>query len=151
MEAAGVVVIALPRAFARGDAFSAWAYADDSWRRPVVVPSAERPADRVRMNAAHELAHLVMHQQVAAAAAALEDDATKFASAFLMPADAMREMIVSPVTLDTFVNLKLRWGVAIQALIVRSHTLGLITDRKYKSLMQRLSARGWRTNEPLSS
>lgn len=151
MEAAGVVVIALPRSFARGDAFSAWAFADDSRRRPVVVLSAERPADRVRMNAAHELAHLVMHQQVASSASALEDDAKRFASAFLLPADAMREMIASPVTLDTFVNLKLRWGVAIQALIVRSHTLGLITDRKYKSLMQRLSARGWRLNEPLSS
>jgi Zn-dependent peptidase ImmA (M78 family) len=103
------------------------------------------------MNAAHELAHLVMHQQVAASAAALEDDAKKFASAFLMPADAMRQMIVLPVTLDTFVPFKLKWGVSIQALIVRSHELGLITPRKYKSLMQRLSARGWRINEPLSS
>jgi Zn-dependent peptidase ImmA (M78 family) len=151
MEAAGVVVIALPRSFARGDAFSAWAFADDTRRRPVVVLSAGRPADRVRMNAAHELAHLVMHQQVAASAAALEDDAKKFASAFLMPADAMRDMIISPVTLDTFVSFKLPWGVSIQALIVRSHELGLITPRKYKSLMQRLSARGWRINEPLSS
>lgn len=151
MEAAGVVVIALPRAFARGDAFSAWAFADESRRRPVVVLSADRPADRVRMNAAHELGHLVMHQQVAASAAALEDDAKRFASAFLLPADSMRQMIVAPVTLDTFVNLKLRWGVSIQAMIVRAHSLGLITPRKYKSLMQRLSARGWRLNEPLSS
>lgn len=151
MEAAGVVVIALPRAFARGDAFSAWAFADDSRRRPVVVLSADRPADRVRMNAAHELAHLVMHQQVAASAAALEDDAKRFASAFLLPADSMRQMVFAPVTLDTFVNLKLRWGVSIQALIVRAHALELITPRKYKSLMQRLSARGWRLNEPLSS
>ena len=151
MEAAGVVVIALPRAFARGDAFSAWAFADDARRRPVVVLSAERPADRVRMTGAHELAHLVMHQQVAASAAELENDAKNFASAFLLPADAMRQMIVPPVTLDTFVSLKLRWGVAIQALIVRSHRLELITPRKYKSLMQRLSARGWRLNEPLSS
>lgn len=151
MEAAGVIVIALPRSFARGDAFSAWAFADDVRRRPVVVLSGGRPADRVRMNAAHELGHLVMHQQVAASASALEDDAKRFASAFLLPADAMRQMVVAPVTLDTFVSLKLRWGVSIQGLIVRSHSLGLITPRKYKSLMQRLSARGWRLNEPLSS
>jgi transcriptional regulator with XRE-family HTH domain len=70
MEAAGVVVIALPRPFARGDAFSAWAFADETRRHPVVVLSADRPADRVRMNAAHELAHLVMHQQVSSSAAA---------------------------------------------------------------------------------
>jgi Zn-dependent peptidase ImmA (M78 family)/transcriptional regulator with XRE-family HTH domain len=152
MESAGVVVIAIPRAFARGDAFSAWVFADDiGQRRPVVVLSADRPADRVRMNACHELAHLVMHQQVAASTAALEDDAKKFASAFLLPADAMREIIVPPVTLDTFVQLKPYWGVSIQALIVRAHSLGLITPRKYKTLMQRLSARGWRLNEPLSS
>ncbi len=34
--------------------------------------SADRPADRIRMNAAHELAHLVMHQQVSVGAGELE-------------------------------------------------------------------------------
>jgi Zn-dependent peptidase ImmA (M78 family) len=150
MEAAGVVVIALPRSFARGDGFSAWALADDLRRRPVVVLSADRPADRVRMTAAHELAHLVMHQQVSASAGALEDDAKQFGSAFLIPAEALQGMITPGVTVDTFVSLKLRWGVSIQALIARAHGLGLITPRKYKSLMQRVSARGWRINEPLS-
>lgn len=152
MESAGVVMIAIPRVFARGDAFSVWAFADDApRRRPIVVLSSGRPADRVRMTAAHELAHLVMHQQVSATATALETDAKNFASAFLMPAEVMRDLIVTPVTLDTFVDLKVQWGVAIQALIVRAHTLGIITDNKYRALMQRLSARGWRLHEPLST
>ena len=90
------------------------------------------------MNAAHELGHLVMHQQVAASAAALEDDAKRFASAFLLPADSMRQMIVAPVTLDTFVNLKLSWGVSIQAMIVRAHSpLDSITLRRKPSTCQR--------------
>jgi hypothetical protein len=48
-------------------------------------------------------------------------------------------------------TLKVHWGVSISALIVRAHRLGIISDRKYKTLMQRLSARGWKIHEPLSS
>ncbi len=149
MEAAGILVIALPRAFQKGDAFSAWAFADSLQRRPIVVLSDERPADRVRLSAAHELGHLVMHQPLPAARE-IHAEADQFAGAFLLPADALRSDIGSTTTLDTFLSLKPKWGASIQALIVRAHTLGLITDRKYRSLFQILSARGWRLREPLS-
>ena len=65
-----------------------------------------------------------------------------------MPENAMRAEIVPPVTLDTFLSLKPRWGASIQALIVRAKELGIITPRKYKYLFQQLSSRGWRTHEP---
>lgn len=151
MEAAGVLVVALPREFPKGDAFSAWAFADETTRRPIVVLSANRPADRIRMSAAHELGHLVMHQPVTASASEMEDQAKAFASAFLLPAGAMRQELVGPITLESFVNMKVRWGVSIQALIVRAHELDLVTGRKYRTLFQQLSAKGWRLHEPLSS
>jgi Zn-dependent peptidase ImmA (M78 family)/transcriptional regulator with XRE-family HTH domain len=150
MESAGVLVIALPRAFEKGDAFSVWAFADDHRRRPVVILSAARPADRVRLSLAHELGHLVMHQPLPATPS-IHEEADHFAGAFLLPADAMRQEIGSTTTLESFLSLKPKWGVSVQALIVRAHELGLITPRKYRTLFQRLSARGWRMHEPLSS
>lgn len=150
MESAGVLVIALPRAFEKGDAFSVWGLSDDHRRRPIVIMSSERPADRVRLSAAHELGHLVMHQPLPASPS-IHEEADRFAGAFLMPPDAMRQEIGTPTTLETFLNLKPKWGVSIQALIVRAHELSIITPRKYRTLFQRLSARGWRLHEPLSS
>lgn len=127
-----------------------WAFADDHRRRPIVILSADRPADRVRLSLAHELGHLVMHQPLPATPS-IHEEADHFAGAFLLPAEAMRQEIGSTTTLESFLSLKLKWGVSVQALIVRAHELGLITPRKYRTLFQRLSARGWRMHEPLSS
>ena len=150
MESAGVLVIGLPRAFVSGDAFCVWAPTDNGGRRPIVVLSADRPADRVRLSASHELGHLVMHHPLPASPD-VHDEANRFAGAFLMPADAMRQEITRTTTLETFLSIKLKWGISVQAAIVRAHELGLITPRKYRTLFQRLSAKGWRTHEPLSS
>lgn len=150
MESAGVLVIGLPRAFVGGDAFCVWAMTTGGGRRPIVVMSSDRPADRVRLSAAHELGHLVMHNPLPASPN-VHAEANRFAGAFLLPADALRQEITSATTLETFLNLKVKWGISAQAAIVRSHELGLITPRKYRTLFQRLSAKGWRVQEPLSS
>ena len=151
METAGVIVVTLPREFRKGDAFSAWVLTHDNQRRPIVVLSSGRPADRVRMSAAHELGHLVMHHPAQGARAVIEAQAKRFAAAFLLPADVMRQEMVGPFTLDMFLQLKTEWKVAVQALIVRAYHLELITQRQYRTLFQRLSARGWKTHEPLST
>ena len=150
MESAGVLVIGLPRPFVSGDAFCVWALGSNGGRRPIVVLSADRPADRVRLSAAHELGHLVMHQPLPASRD-VHVEADRFAGAFLLPPDAMREEVTKPTTLETFLSIKLKWGVSVQAAIVRAFHLELITQRKYRTLFQRLSARGWRTHEPMSS
>ena len=149
LENAGVLVMALPVPFENGDAFSAWAI-DGNRRRPIVVLSANRPADRLRMNAAHELGHLVMHSPASGTPKKMEDEAKAFASAFLLPPDAMHAHIMLPLTLDDFVPMKLNWGVSIAGLIARAHALGIITPRKYRTLFQKLGARGWKHHEPLS-
>ena len=150
MESAGILVIGLPRAFVSGDAFCVWAPTINGARRPIVVLSSDRPADRVRLSAAHELGHLVLHHPLPASRS-VHDEANKFAGAFLLPADAMRQEITKAMTLEMFLSLKIKWGVSVQAAIVRAHELELITPRRYKELFQRLSAKGWRTHEPLSS
>ena len=150
MESAGILVIGLPRPFVGGDAFSVWALGSTGGRRPIVVLSADRPADRVRLSTAHELGHLVMHQPLPASRE-VHVEADRFAGAFLLPPAAMREEVTRPTTLETFLSIKLKWGVSVQAALVRAFHLELITQRKYRTLFQRLSARGWRTYEPMST
>lgn len=150
MESAGALVLGLPRAFVGGDAFCVWTLSPDGTRSPVVVLSADRPADRVRMSASHELGHLVMHQPLPANTD-VHQEADRFAGAFLMPADSFRADVPASTTLDTFLQIKMKWGVSVQAAIVRANHLGLITERKYRTLFQALSAKGWRKQEPLSN
>jgi Zn-dependent peptidase ImmA (M78 family)/DNA-binding XRE family transcriptional regulator len=146
LEKAGVLILALPRAFEHRDAFSLWAGFDRS--RPVIVLSGGKPGDRLRMNVAHELGHLVMHKPIVNAVHEVERQAFQFAGEFLMPEKQMRLEIHPPVNLDTFASLKQRWGASIQALIMRAKELEIINQRKYTYLFQQLSARGWRTREP---
>src|SRR6266511_281729 len=42
------------------------------------------------------------------------------------------------------------WGVSIQALIMRGHTVGSIGDTRKNSLFVQLSAKGWRKREPVT-
>jgi len=146
LERAGVVVIASQKPFEDCDAFSVWAGVVQ--QQPIVFFSGGKAGDRLRFSVAHELGHLVMHKPLAGELDKIEEQAYSFAAEFLLPEVAMREEILPPVTLETFLQLKPRWGVSIQAMIVRAKNLGIITPRKYKYLFQQLSSRGWRTHEP---
>jgi len=146
LEQAGVLILALPRPFEHREAFSLWAGYDRA--RPVIVLAGGKVGDRLRMNIAHELGHLVMHKPLANAVHEVEKQAFQFAAEFLMPEKQMRLEIIPPVNLDTFASLKPRWGVAIAALVMRAKELGIINQRKYTYLFQQLSARGWRMREP---
>lgn len=146
LEKAGVLILALPRPFEHREAFSLWAGFDRS--RPVIVLAGGKVGDRLRMNMAHELGHLVMHKPIVNPVREVEKQAFQFAGEFLMPEKQMRLEIIPPVNLDTFASLKQRWGVAIAALVMRARELEIINQRKYTYLFQQLSARGWRTREP---
>jgi Zn-dependent peptidase ImmA (M78 family)/transcriptional regulator with XRE-family HTH domain len=148
LESNGVVLLALPIELEKRDAFSSWV--GNEKRRPVIVlPRNTRHGDRLRFNIAHELGHLVMHQTIAGDIRTIEEEASVFASEFLMPKEAMERELIAPITLKGLFRLKSRWKVSIQTLIRRANELRKITDRQYKYLMQRLSLRGWRTNEPI--
>jgi len=149
LEKSGVLVIALPGQFRGRDAFSLWAGWQGDQRRPVIVVAGQ-PADRLRMSMAHELGHLVMHQPLTVGMGDVENQAKEFAGCFLLPENAVRHDVISPVTLDTFLNLKTKWGVSMQALIMRAHELEIITPRKKAYLFSKLRSRGWLVREPLS-
>jgi Zn-dependent peptidase ImmA (M78 family) len=148
LERGGVWVVAIPVALPQRDACSAWTGEDAS--TPVIVVAATTTGDRRRFSVAHELGHLVLHQVPEGSAHELERQADVFAEAFLLPAAAMCEVLVPPITLTTLADLKVRWGVSLQALIRRARTLECLTPSQYRSLSAQLGARGWRTQEPIA-
>lgn len=146
VERAGVFVIALPVALEKRDAYALWA--GDRGQQPVIVVAGETPGDRLRFSVAHELGHLVLHRENWSSEKEMDEEADRFASDLLLPEASIRYELVPPITLTGMAHLKPRWKVSIQALIRRSRGLDIITERQYKYLFQKLSKRGWRTNEP---
>ena len=144
LERNGVVVVR-QRGFKREvDAFSV-RYA----RRPVVILGSNKGvAARSRFDAAHELAHLVLHDDDDAGTKQAEREAHEFAAAFLMPAEDIRHELPSAVDWTELMNLKVKWRVSMAALLRRARTLDVLTQHQYVNAMKAMSARGWRTEEP---
>lgn len=147
LERNGVLILSLPITIPKYDAFSLWSDGDP--RRPVIVLSANKPGDRQRFNLAHELGHIVLHHPLAVGNANVEHEANRFAAEFLMPEEAMRREMISPLTLTQLAELKIKWGVSIQALIMRAFALKLITRRQVAQRFKLMAQSGWRQTEPI--
>lgn len=144
LESKGCVVTRLTRGSANVDAFSTW-----MGKRPLVILSDDKDdVARSRLDAAHELGHLVMHHDAEPGSRSVEQQAFAFAMAFLMPREsALREL---PRGLDWrwFADLKRRWGISMKALVRYSRDLGLLSEASYKRAMVQYSKNGWQNGEP---
>lgn len=142
LESVGVRVFSVA-ADRRVDAFSLW-------RRdvPFMFLNTVKTAEHARMDAAHELGHLVLHRHGTPWGRNIEKDAQVFGSAFLMPRSSV---LAAPrllsATLGHLVQLKKRWLVSALALAHRLHELRLLSDWNYRSLCVQLSRLG-RAREP---
>lgn len=147
LERHGIVTARFPIASEELDAFSV-----PFPKRSIVVLGADKDAtDRSRFDAAHELAHLVMHgDSDPTEHKRLEKQANMFAAAFLMPADDIRDELPRSLDWPRLFDLKARWRVSVAALLRRAHTLKLIEKTQYVQGMKYMSARGWRRREPVS-
>ncbi|WP_026198112.1 helix-turn-helix domain-containing protein [Sciscionella marina] len=142
LESAGCLVIMEDFGTARVDGLSQWV--DDL---PVMLVNRRSPVDRIRLTLAHELGHLCLHS--VDFTNQMEQDADQFAAEFLMPTEAIRTQLRN-LDLGRLLDLKREWGVSMQALIEKAHSLKLITPGTRTNLYKALSARGWRTREPVS-
>jgi len=142
MEAAGCIVIADDFGTSRVDGLSQWV--DDY---PVAMINSSAPTDRLRLTLGHELGHLVLHSSEATPT--MEEDATKFSAELLMPEEIIRPELRN-LSLGRLHDLKREWGTSMQAIIERAHGLGVLPTEKRTALYKSLSAKGWRTREPLS-
>ncbi|MEU9522917.1 XRE family transcriptional regulator [Streptomyces sp. NPDC048224] len=145
LEAHGVAVIRLPLDSADVDAFSL-PFAD----HPVVVLGTDKDdRARSRFDAAHELAHLVLHGEQIWGVKEVETQAHQFAAAFLMPAEDIYDQLPTTVEWPTLFELKRRWQVSLAALLMRARTLGRMSESTYLTAIKAASARGWRRVEPV--
>lgn len=144
LENKGVLVVfSLPQT-AAVDAFSIEAGA-----RPIVLLNpVKEDYYRQRFDVAHELGHLVMHTDSEPGNKLVEDQAHRFASEFLLPATGIIDELPTRVDWQRLFILKERWGVSLQALLMRCRQLKVMSESTYQRAMVTLSSRGWRRQEP---
>lgn len=107
----------------------------------------DMPADRLRFTIAHELGHLIMKNEDTPYPQC-DDEANKFASAFLMPEDDIKFELMN-LNCEKAYYLKPKWKVSMAALIRRARDLDAITQSRYTSLNVQMSKLGYRKNEPI--
>lgn len=146
LESQGIILARASLGDEKLDAFSCLV----SGRPFVFLGSDKQDKARSRFDAGHELAHLILHQHYTERHLSdsddhkeLEQQANNFASAFLMPATTFGQEIFD-TTLNGFLRLKERWGVSVQAMVVRSFQLGFIDEYRRTELFRQMSAKGWR-------
>jgi len=142
VEAAGCVVIEEDFGTSGVDGLSQWI--DEI---PIIMLNSAAPTDRKRLTMAHEIGHLCLHSQDATEN--MEQEASAFGAEFLAPAEAIRHELRN-LSLGKLFDLKREWEISIQALIERASQLKLIDAGQRTRLYKTMSARGWRTREPLS-
>ncbi|WP_185266874.1 XRE family transcriptional regulator [Halopseudomonas xiamenensis] len=151
VEGAGVIVVREETGIAPIEGLSAWS---EALKRPIVLLSADKANGfRSRFDLAHELGHLVLHKGIERSTdpvryKQMEDQAHRFAGAFLLPAETFAAEVKTPVTLDSLLLLKQRWGVSVAAIMMRLHALGIIDQEEKSLLFKRRSARWGVKSEP---
>jgi Zn-dependent peptidase ImmA (M78 family)/DNA-binding XRE family transcriptional regulator len=151
LETNGIAVCRHEVAGEKIDAFSFW-----NGSRPFVFLSSDKEsAVRSRFDAVHELGHIILHRWISQeeleepkVLKRVEAEANRFAGAFLLPSTSFPNEVYTP-RLDTFVDLKRRWKVAIQAMVYRCKDLGIFDEVQVTNLYKQISFRKWRTKEPL--
>lgn len=150
LEGHGVIVARDEFGAVALDAFSSWV----NDLPCVVLGSDKGSAVRSRFDAAHELGHLILHRRIGtntlnkkADFNLIERQAHRFAGAFLLPAETFADDFGTG-TLDEFLAIKLKWKVAVAAMLHRAEDLQLVTPSHAQRLWRSRSRRGWSKREP---
>jgi Zn-dependent peptidase ImmA (M78 family) len=143
LEAKGVLVFGLAEDCRELDAFAFWRAG-----RPFVLLNTMKSAEHGRFDSAHELGHLVLHRHTRETSKQHEEEAHRFAAAFLLPQKAMYATGLSHARLSDVLTLKRAWNVSATAFVRRLHDVDLLSSHHYRALMIELSKRGYRSKEP---
>jgi Zn-dependent peptidase ImmA (M78 family) len=150
LETHGAVLSRFAMGSENVDAFSCWL----SKRPYIVLGSGKQSAVRSRFDAAHELAHLILHQDVSQedlespkVRTRVEREANQFAGAFLLPRPSLLAEFYSN-RLSHLQGLKRRWRVSMQALAHRAMQIGALDEDQYINFRKQMSSQKWLTSEP---
>ena len=127
LESKGIIVARLLKNCERVDAFSVYHRG-----RPLVFLNSEKGNPfRSRFDVAHELGHLVMHVDCSPANSVYEDQANRFASAFIFPKESFLQEFPTRLVWEHLQELKERWGMTLAAILRRAFDFGLISRATY--------------------
>ncbi len=115
----------------------------------IVVVSSRTNIERKRFNEAHELAHRVIRGS-GNPEIKLEKAMHRFAAAFLVPAEHLRQEVGDNrqgITYHEVIRLKKFYGISAAALLIRLRDVGLLPASTVEYAF-RSYARSWRTQEP---
>ncbi|HDR7450327.1 helix-turn-helix domain-containing protein [Bacillus cereus] len=139
----------------RIDAYSLWS---EDGRPFIMLGNLKKSAARRNFDLAHELGHLLLHYKVEfssldnKAHREHEQEANLFAGAFLLPEKEFTadfNLLSKNSAPDSYIDLKKKWIVSIQALAYRAHSLGLLDYQKYRYFNIKLNKQGYKIREPL--
>ena len=133
------------------DAYSTSRSVDDIGSIHYVFLNTTKSSERIRMDTAHELGHLVLHRKGGAYGVAAEKDASTFASAFLMPQSSIKAGVSRNAMMDELLTAKSRWTVSLIALVYRLNELEMLSDWYARQLFISIGQHGYRTREPNSA
>lgn len=139
LENAGAIVVLFEHISDKLDALSM------SRARPIVVRSTTKESlCRQRFDLAHECAHLVLHQGIQTGNKKTEDEAHRFAGAFLLPEKEFRKEFPTKPRINwrTIYSMKLKWKVSVQAIIQRAQDLELINEAQFRKARIQLQRNG---------
>lgn len=143
LESKGVRVFSLNEGCRELDAYCFW-----QKETPFVFLNLEKSSERTRFDAAHELAHLVLHRHGEPQGREVEYEADEFASAFLMPRDSVLAKVPRLITIEALIELKKYYKVSLAALNFRIHKLGVSSEWHYRQLCIQISKNGFHVKEP---
>ncbi|MEV0712784.1 helix-turn-helix domain-containing protein [Nocardia aurea] len=140
LEQHGIVVTLVH--FAGDDTKNIDAFSTSRLPRPIVVLTPDRADDvyRHRFSAAHELGHLVMHEDCVPGDAQQEKEADIFAAEFLTPQAQITPLLPPRLDFKKLGELGMQWGVSVDSLLRRCKEVGAISEPTYRRAYQRLNA-----------
>jgi Zn-dependent peptidase ImmA (M78 family)/DNA-binding XRE family transcriptional regulator len=141
-------VVSMAR-FGAGERIDAFSCRPSGLDRPLICLSRDRGNPlRRRFSAAHELGHLLLHAEAQPGDRAHEQEANRFAAAFLTPAPEIAPLLPRRLDFAYLLEVQRAWGVSVQALLRRSRELDRIGDDLYRRGLVTLTRLGWRRDEP---
>ncbi|MFS1511736.1 XRE family transcriptional regulator [Chengkuizengella sp. SCS-71B] len=156
LEKNGFIVTSLSTNTKKIDACSNLQVVKSEEKCIVVLGNDKRTAVRRQFDCAHELGHLIMHKWALDMETVtreeykvIEKQADQFASSFLLPKEAFLNDLIKPKDINYYIELKKKWKISIQAMIIRAYHLDAINYNQYQYLMRKIGYEKWRTQEPL--
>ena len=148
----GIMVSKMQLRLNKLDAFSVWFD-----NKPFIFLSSDKDTNvRIRFDIAHEAGHLLTHADYhseedlknSAIHEKLENEADRFAGAFLLPKESFSKDVFS-TSIDHFIQMKAKWMVSIGCMIYRCDTLGILSSNQIKYLKDQMTTRVYWRREPL--